>query len=206
MSTVRFAISKDKSTNTTRIARGVMVTTQAPQSPLYTGTTKTAVDNVVAGTATLKQAVDNHNAARAAVKKTRAALAQATAAWDGSYDVLITDGENTCETDEDGAGLGLPVVGAQVRYPLLMPVSIDVTQNLAKGHVRIRVHRAPGLYGVSVQTSTDPTNPALWKELDGDGVVHVIPTPPPGMLWVRAAGRSATAKSDYTAPVSFLVR
>jgi hypothetical protein len=34
----------------------------------------------------------------------------------------------------------------------------------------------------------------------------VIANPTPGNLWVRAASRTATAKSDYTDPVLLVVK
>jgi hypothetical protein len=58
----------------------------------------------------------------------------------------------------------------------------------------------------STQVSTDPTNPALWRELLGDGANHVIANPTPGNLWARAASRTATGQSDYTAPVLLVVK
>jgi len=182
-----------------------MVGNQAVKSSLYQGSTKMAVDNVVAQTASLKTNIDDYNTSRAAFIKARTALGAGIVAWDGAFDVLITTGEHVCATDDDGAALGLPVAG-KTKYTFAMPLSVELTQDMKRSHVRIHVHRAPGMKGSCVETSTDPTNPALWKELDGTGAIHRIPTPPPGPLYVRAATRSATAKSEFTTPTMLIVR
>ena len=206
MSTVQFAVTPEKKTPTTRIARGTIVASQGPQSPLYTGATKAAVDDVVVQSANLKARVDANNTARGAYKKTRTALSTGVVTWDAAFDVLVSTGQKVCTTPEDGAALGLPAVGSKVKHVFAMPLGIDLFQDLKLDVVRIHVHRAPGMKNTCVQISTDPSNPALWKELDGLGAVHRIPTPPPGMLYVRAAARSASTKSAFTAPVSILVK
>lgn len=206
MSTVQFAITPDKKNGTTRLARGTMVGTQGPKSPLYQGATKVAVDDVAAQSLALQGKVDAYNAVRAQLKKAATALGTGIVAWDRTYGVLVTMAESVCITDDDGASLGLPVVGAKAKYSFAMPISVSLKQDLNKGLLRIHVHRAPGMKNCCVETSTDPTNPALWKELDGDGAIHLIPNPPPGTLWVRAATRGKSVKSEFTAPVSIVVK
>ena len=206
MSTVQFAVMPEKKTTTTRLARGTIVGAQGPQSPLYTGTTKAAVDDVVLQSANLKAKIDANNTARGAYKKTRTALSTGVVAWDAAFDVLVSTGQKVCTTPEDGAGLGLPAIGGKVKHVFAMPLSIDLVHDLKLDVLRIQVHRAPGMKNTCVQISTDPTNPALWKELDGLGAVHRIPNPPPGMLYVRAAARNASTKSAFTTPVSILVK
>ena len=66
-----------------------------------------------------------------------------------------------------------------------------MTYNAAKDWIRIHVARAPGMDVVSVQITTDPTNPALWKELDGVGAVHLVPAPR-DRLYHRGPGHSAS--------------
>jgi DNA-binding NtrC family response regulator len=200
MNNVTFAIKPEKLNATTRLARGAMVANQGPQSALYTGATKTAVDDVVQQTAALKTNVDTYTTARAAFVKARTALGTGLLSWDATFDVLVSNGERVCATPADGAGLGLPIVGAKAKYTFAMPISVELTQDIKKNMVRIHVHRAPGMRGSCVEISTDPTNPALWKELDGTGAIHRIPASPPGNLWARAATRSTTAKSEFTTP------
>lgn len=206
MSIVAFAVTAEKKNPTTRLARGAMVGTQGPQSTLYTGTTKAAVDDVGVKTVALKVIIDSYNGARATFTKARTSLATGIVAWDGSFDVLVTMAEKVCTTADEGAGLGLPVVGAKTKYAFAMPISVDVKQDLKKNVVRIHVHRAPGMKASCVEVSTDPSNPALWKELEGLGAIHLIPSPTPGLLAVRAATRGASAKSAFTTPVSIMVK
>jgi hypothetical protein len=206
MSTFQFMVTKDKETHEARVARGVMVTTQAPKSALFADPqVQGAVGDVEKVTGDLKKAIDAHNTARAALKKARTALGTAVVAWDGSFDVLVSTAEKICVTDDDGASLGLPV-GQRTKYAFAMPISVDLTHDLKKDLLRIHVKRAPGMKTVSVQVSTDLTDPAGWKELDGNGARHTIPNPAPGTYWVRAATRTATAKSEYTTPVSVIVK
>jgi hypothetical protein len=205
MSNVIFTVTPEKLTSTTRLTRGGMVGNQAVQSPLYVGATKAAVDDVIKQTALLKTSVDTYNNARAAFVKARTALGTGLIAWDSAFDILVLNGERVCVTVDDGAALGLPV-GGKTKHTFAMPIKVELTQDMKKSIVRIHVHRAPGMKGTCVETSTDPTNPALWKELDGTGAIHRIPAPSPGPLWARAATRTATAKSEFTAPTLLVVR
>jgi hypothetical protein len=204
--TIHFSVGPDKAHAQTRYDRGVKITTHGPQSPLYAqADVKTAVDAVVADTTTLKGAMDAYATAFQSYLKARTALGTAVLAFDLSYGVLVTTAEKRCTSANDGTGLGLAPTGKTIN-PFLMPVAVVLTYSAKLNHIRIHVKRAKGSRSVSVETSTDPTNPALWKELDGDGAVHLIPNPAPGTYWVRAASKKATAKSDYTTPVSIIVR
>lgn len=206
MSSVAFAVTAEKKNPTTRIARGAMVSAQGPQSTLYKGTVKVAVDDVIAQNVALKANVDSYNSARATLAKARTALATGVAAWDGAFDVLVKTGEKVCTTADDGAGLGLPTVGVKTIYPFAMPIAVVLTQNPKTSALRIHVRRAPGMKRTCVEISTDPSNPALWKELDGDGAIHTLPNPTPGTLYARAATRGPTAKSGFTTPVSIVLK
>jgi hypothetical protein len=206
MSNVVFAITPEKKNTTSRLARGAMVATQGPQSTLYTGATKVLVDDVATRTSALKALVDDYSSAKAAFLKARTAMGTGVIAWDASFDLLVATGENVCATADEGAGLGLPAVAGKTKYPFAMPASVDLKQDPKTSAVRIHVRRAPGMKATCVEISTDPTNPMLWKELDGSGAIHVVPNPPPGMLYVRAATRGSAGKSAFTTPVSILIK
>jgi hypothetical protein len=206
ISTIHFVVGPDKADAQSRYDRGVKISTHGPQSTLYTlPDVKAGVDAVTADNATLKSAMDAYSKARQTYLKARTALGTAVLGFDLSYGVLVTTAEKRCTTADDGASLGLEPRGA-TSNPFGMPVAVLMTQNIPLDYVRIHVKRAKGIRAVSVQVSPDPTNPALWKELDGDGAVHLIHNPSPGILWARAASRSAHAISDYTIPVSILVK
>jgi hypothetical protein len=206
ISTIHFVVGPDKAGAQARYDRGVKIATHGPQSPLYTlPDVKAGVDTVVADNVTLKAAMDAYTKARQGYLKARTALGTAVVGFDLSYGVLVTTAEKRCTTANDGAGLGLEPRGS-TSNPFVMPVAVLMTYNGALDQVRIHVKRAKGIRAVSVEVSHDPTNPDSWKELDGDGAIHLIHNPPPGTLWARAASKSARAKSDYTPPVSIVVK
>lgn len=203
---VQFAITPDKKTAATRVTRGTSITNQAKTSALYqVPEVKMGVDSVIQDTATLKVMMDNYTNAQAALLKAKTALGAAIIKWDGSYDLLITAGLRNCTDDNDGAGLALPVQG-RTKNPFAMPIGVDATFNPKLDYLRIYVQRAPGMDTVAVEVSQEPVTPTSWKELDGNGAIHIIPHPAPGTLWVRAATRTSRAKSDFTTPVSVIVK
>jgi hypothetical protein len=96
---IQFSPGPDKETVELRLARGVKVTSVAPNSTLYAQPEiKSAVDNVIADTKALKVLVDNFNTAQANLEKARTALGTGVLTWDGSYDILIAAGEKRCAT------------------------------------------------------------------------------------------------------------
>jgi hypothetical protein len=203
---VHFEVASVKKNAATRVAVGTKVAAQGPSSALYQLTdVKSAVDGVVTETAAVKAAVDDYNKAHGVFLKTRTALALVVGAWDGSYDLLVAAGQKHCVTADDGASLGVPVRGA-TKYAFVLPLGITITRNLKRDILRIHVDHAPGLKSALVEWSVDPVTTTSWKELDGNGVVRELPTPPAGTYWFRAATRRARLTSDFATPVSFVVK
>jgi hypothetical protein len=205
-SAVHFDTSKDMVDTETRLARGVKISTLGPMSALYTGNpaVKGAVDTVVGDTTALKAAQDADNNAQAVASKARTALALAMSTWDGSYRILTSTGTKVCKTPDDGTSLGL-VVRTTTKNPLAPPIAIVLKQDKVKNLLRIHVQRAPGMDTVDVQMSPDPITASSWATLDSNGAVHVVPNPPKGTTWIRAASRTAKGKSDWTTPVSIVI-
>jgi hypothetical protein len=189
-----------------RYNEGVKIAAQSPKSALYTANAdlKTAADGMGTVNTALKAALDNHHTALAAVELARGALGTATTAWDTAFDVYRTLGAKYCLTEEDAASLALAVKTGG-KNPLAPPISVLATYNPKKDWIRVHVDRAPGMDVVSVQMTTDMTNPALWKELDGWGAVHLVSAPAVGTYWFRAASKTAHAVSAFTTPVSVIV-
>jgi hypothetical protein len=125
--------------------------------------------------------------------------------WDNAYDTLVSAARLHSVTHDDGVNLGLELRG-DTHNALAMPVAVLITYNVKKAYVRIHVKRAKGMRAVSVEVTQDLSNPASWKELDGDGAVHLLNNPTPGTWYARAASKTAHAKSDYTTPVSVIVK
>lgn len=204
--TIQFLIGDDKVDEQARVDRGVAVGDQAPKSQLYLthDDLKTAADDVVIKGKSLKTLMDAFTAADAAYKKARTALVTSVFAFDGSYDVFVALAEKYCITADDGTSLGLEV-RSKVKNPLAPPLGITATYDAGRNRVRIHIQRAPGMRTVAVEVSTDPSVTGSWRELDGSGALHFIPNPAKGTLLIRAASRTARAKSDYTTPISIII-
>lgn len=205
--TIPFLVGPDKVSTTTRYDRGVTITNQAPQSPLYLqhADMKAAADAVIKDTATLKTMMDAYTTAEGAYKTARTALGNAIVTWDGSYDVFVTTGEKYALTPNDAHALGGVARGKTV-HQLALPLAVDFTYNPKKNWLRIHVRRAPGMLVTLVELSPDPISATSWVTLDGSGAVHTIPNPAKGTWWARAASVTARAKSDFTTPVSVIVK
>ena len=205
--TIQFVVSPDKLTPDTRISRGVKITTNAPTGTMCTTfpDAQTACSAVVLENVKLKTAIDAFDTAEATFKKARTALGSAVVAWDGAFDVYVSVGERRCTTADDGTGMALEV-RTKTKNPVAMPLAVTPTYNVKLHLIRVHVKRAPGMGTVALEMSTDPNNPASWKELDGNGAVHIIPDPPPGTYWFRAASRTTKVKTDFTTPTSVIVK
>jgi hypothetical protein len=203
---IKVEVGPDMGSTNSRIARGVKVAELAKQSPLYAEPeVKLAVDSVIAGTDELKGDVDDHSAAQAALALARSGLEAGITRWDGSYRVLVAAAEKHCGTADECASLGLRILG-NTKHPLIEPLAIGGAYNLKKEVLCVRVTRAPGLRNVCVQMTLDPNDPTSWVELPGLGAVHEIKNPAPGTYWFRAASRRARDRSDFTTPVSVIVK
>jgi hypothetical protein len=204
--TIQFSIGPDKVNADTRRDRGVKVTTHGPQSSLYAlSDVKAGVDGVAKSTTSLQAAMDNYAKAHQAYVLARFTLGTNIVAFDNAYDCLVSAARLHCVTQDDGASLGLDPRGGTHNL-LEMPVAVLITYNVKKDYLRIHVKRAKGMRAVSTEISQDPSNPASWKELDGDGAVHIVNNPAPGTWYARAASKTARAKSDYTTPASVIVK
>jgi hypothetical protein len=208
VSTILILVGPDKVSHQTRYDRGVRVTAQAPQSPLYQqhSDLKGATDEVIKENVVLGNLIDAYAQADAAFKKARTALDAGTVTWDGIYDVFVNTTEKYGKTPDDAASVGTQA-RPRTHYSLLAPVSLEMKDDAKKDRLVIRVHRAPGMKRTVVEVNnTDPANAAAWKELDSSGALHYVPGPAKGTWWARAASRTAKEKSAFCAPVSIVVR
>jgi hypothetical protein len=205
--TVHFVTGPDTKSKEARVARGTKIATQSATSTLVQANAdfKAAGADVATVTIDLKQLVDDYNKAHGLFKTARDALAGGIVKWDTKYRVYTTVASKYVLTAEDASAAGLDM-RTPTNNPLAMPDKVDVTYRPKKDDLRIHVHRAKGMKTCSVQISTNPADPASWKELDGDGAVRLVPHPQPGTWWVRAASKIARATSDWTTPVSAIVK
>jgi Tfp pilus assembly major pilin PilA len=203
---IKLDVGNDKASPESRVSRGVKVGSLAVQSPLYQEPEiKAGVDALVADTAALQGGMEACAAAISAARKARSELNLLQQRWDRSYDVLLAKGEQRCASEGDGTSLGLDV-RPKTSHAFAMPAAVSAKYDPVRGLLRITVTRAPGRCSLSVQVSQDPTDEAAWVELPGDGAVREIKNPAPGTWWVRARSRRARMESDFTTPVSVVVK
>jgi hypothetical protein len=205
--TKHFVTGPDKKNSNTRIARGGKVVTQSATSPIVQANADFSAAAKDVGTATedVKTKVDAENKAVIALKAARSALRISNVTWDTKYGVYTSVASKYLTNEQEAHDAGLDMRG-QTTNTLAAPVSVEVKRRPKQDDVRIHVHRAPGMRAVSTEISTNPSDPTSWKELDGDGAIHVVPHPAPGTWWVRARSKTAKATSEYTTPVSVIVK
>ena len=160
---------------------------------------------VIKDTALLKTLMDTYTASEGAFNTARSALAKGIAEWDASYDVFVTTGEKYAATPNDAHSVGGVARGRTV-HQLAMPLAVGFVYNPQKNYLRVHVRRAPGMAVSVVQISQDPITPGSWVELDGSGAIQTVHNPAKGTWWARAASKTAKGKSDFTTPVSAIVR
>jgi len=205
--TIPFLVGPDKASEQTRYDRGLKVTSQAPGSPLCAAHADllASAGEVIKENVVLKDAMDSFSTTEAAFLLSKTALVSAVIKWDGAYDVFVTTGERYAATPNDASTLGA-VPRGKTSHLLAMPISVGFVWNPKKDYLRVHVHRAPGMRVVTVQITMSPADPSSWTELDGNGAIHVVPHPAKGTWWARAQSRTAKTKSDFTTPVSAIVK
>jgi hypothetical protein len=205
--TKHFVIGDDKRNSNTRIARGDKVVAQSATSTLVQANAdfEAAAKDVGVATDDLKNKVEAHNKAEIALKAARSALGISNCTWDTKYGVYTSVASKYIVNEQEAHDAGLDMRGLTTNT-LAAPVLVEVKHRVKQDDLRIHVHRAPGMRAVSTEITTNPSDPTSWKELDGDGAVHLVPHPAPGTWWVRARSKTAKATSDYTTPVSVIVK
>jgi hypothetical protein len=206
--TILLLVGPDKVSEQTRYERGVKVGAQSPSSTLYLqhADLKGAADEVGTQTSSLKGDMDAYAKAEAAMKLARHALLSGVVQWDATYDVFVNLAEKYAVTPEDVSALG-GEPRPKVIHPLLPPIAVTMTQDAKRDRLRIHVDRPPGRARTIVQVNTtDPNNPAGWRELDTSGATHYVPSPAKGTWWAKAACRTSKAISGYSVVVSIVVK
>jgi hypothetical protein len=205
--TKHFVTKPDKKNKNTRIARGGKIVAQSATSTIVQGNADflSAAKDVGAATDDLKNKVDAENKAAIAHKAARSALRISGITWDTKYSVYTSVASKYITNEQEAHDAGIDMRG-QTTNPLAAPVLVELKHRPKQDDLRIHVHRAPGMRAVSTEITNNISDPTSWKELDGDGAVHLVPHPAPGTWWVRARSKTAKATSDYTTPVSVIVK
>lgn len=206
---VVFVVGEDKDSIGKRVARGQNVGLMGPKSALYANAeVKAGVDNLVTDTGKLTAAVTAATTAHALAEQADKVVVTLTDTWDKDYGILLALAPKVCKTTEDGTGLGLVVPGPTVHHAVAPPVAVHLRQDFKKDRLVVNVERAPGMRTVDVEYAFDGviTPATVWKMFDTNGARHVLPHPPKGPVWVRAASRSTRGKSECTTPVSIIIK
>jgi hypothetical protein len=190
-----------------RVDAGAVIGANAPTSAILTANTDVqAAANALIAVNTKLDAQDTKvKSLDLELVTERGSLANLTVDWDSAYDVFVAVGRKYCVTAQDATSLGLAAVGAAV-YVLAMPLAVLVKYDVVKELIRIHVKRAPGLRAVRIQISPDPITATSFVDLLGDGATAALAGYAPGTWWVRAASIRARECSDWTTPVSVIVK
>ena len=190
-----------------RIDAGAVIATNAPTSAILTANqdVATAANNLIAVNTKLDAKDTKVKALDLQLGTERGALANLVVDWDAAYDVFVAVSRKFCLTAEDAKGLGLAAMGLTA-YVLAMPLAVLVKYDVVKELIRIHVKRAPGQHDVHIQISPDPITATSWVDLEGRGVTAALAGYAPGTWWVRAASVRARERSDWTTPVSVIVK
>ena len=206
VSRTHFVTGPDHANEQARLDRGTKVAAQTTSSLIQQNPElKDAAGQLNQKTIDLTDLVGNYNKASVAFALARHALADGVTGWDDLYGVFTSVASKFVKSPADAAACGLEMRGT-VHYALQAPLKIDLVHRIKKDELFIHVHRPKGMRVISTEISSDPTNPASFKELDGTGATHTIPHPAPGTYAVRAACKNAHAKSDYCIPALITIK
>jgi hypothetical protein len=143
--------------------------------------------------------------AQKAVETTRDTRETKVITWNTDFELYATLVEKYSKKSEDVSALALSALEKSA-YVLVVPISVDLRYDTKTHLIRVHVHLAAGLDACEIEMSPDPVTPTSWKRLVGHGVLRTVKDPGPGTWWFRAAAERADEQSDFTAPVSILVR
>jgi hypothetical protein len=197
----------DKKSIPTRAGRAQTVGTNGPSSALWQSQPEIqdAGKKLIAAGAsltTLDASVQSLKAQLATARNLRDAK---VVEYDAVFGVYIANVETYANTPQEVTSLGVALFSKST-HPLTAPLGIEATYDSAKGLIGIRVNKAPGLNACVVEVSPEPVGPGTWKRLDGFGGLRKLSGYPVGTHWLRAASARATEVSEFTSPVSVIVK
>ena len=207
MASIRVDMTESKRTIKSRVDRGSIVAGSITNSTLCqeqpevqaacTGLAKAATD--------LETADKAFVAAEAAVEVARAARDSRQAGFDSALAACAAKVEQTATTESEVVGVGL-VVLERASYSLEAPIEVTARWNAAKGRIEIHVTLAPGASGCVVDLSPGGGAPESWRRLPGISARPKVSGLEPGVYLVRAAAVRGSEQSEFTAPVTVIVK
>lgn len=184
-----------------------LVKSKASSCPIWTShpDLQDAGNALVAAGTDLSDADLAFQGAQKAVETTRDTRETKVIAWNANFELYATLVEKYSAKTEDLSALALSAL-TRSAYLLVVPTSVDLRYDTKARLLRVHVHLAEGLDACEIEMSPDPVTPTSWKRLVGHGVLRSVKDPAPGTWWFRAAAERADEQSDFTLPVSILVK
>ena len=187
-----------------RVDCAATMNAQMKQAPFY-NIVKASCDGLVAEGTKLAAADAAVNTALAVLANARDGRESALASFDGAFNVLVSEVERNAQSPSDVTSIALSVLDRQY-YALEAPSGLTVKFDSAKAVIKIHVDLPPGAASCLIEVSTDPSNPASWRRVPGDGGRRSLSGYAPGTYWFRASSLRANDESEPTAAVSVVVR
>jgi hypothetical protein len=197
----------DKDSILSRTGRADVIETNGPKSEIWKGNTvlqDVGQKLIAAGTA-LKTSQTAVSSIETQLEQARGVRATRVVEYDKAYDLFVSSAEAVAKTPEDLASVGL---AARVKgtYLLAAPLGIDAKFDMKAHLIRAHIQRAPGMQNCLLEISTNPEDPNGWRRLPGLGAVRALSGYSPGTYWLRAASARANEQSEFTTPVSVIVK
>lgn len=204
---IRINTGVDKESSHTRTMCAAEMATQAPKSALYKDTpgVKASCDALIDAGTELAAAEEAIRVAVSVLRKARQTCKSKIVAFDNAYNVCVAQVERHATLPEEVTALALTVLERQ-SYTLAPPLAIHAKFLPAKGAIRVRVKLPPGVNACFLKVSTDPTDPASFRQLPGTGKLRTFSGYAPGTYWFCAASVRSNEESAPTQPVSVIVK
>jgi hypothetical protein len=204
---IRVEVGTDKRSLLARTSRAATIGINGPNSAVWQAHSElqTAGNALVAAGVALAESQARLAALEGQIDAARNAVAAQVASYDTAYAVYVAHVETHAGKPDEVPALGLTLL-AKASYALAAPLAVVPTYDVVKGQITINVQRAPGINHCVVEISPDPAGPNTWTRLPGFGGRKKLTGYAPGTYWVRAASARANAFSDFTGPVSVIVR
>jgi hypothetical protein len=204
---LRVDTGADKQTTKTRTDRATKVAAVSPTSLLFQGQPpiKDAGAALILAGNDLGDADSAVTAAEAVVEQKRSEREAKRGAFDAAYDIFTALVVHHAETPEQIQGVGLDVLD-RTSHALVPPLAIRARFDLVKSLLRISVKQAPGMQACVIDVSQNPSDPTSWKRIAGIGASRSLPGYASGTYWLRAASVRASEQSDFTMPISVVIK
>jgi hypothetical protein len=205
---VRIARGADTASLGTLSERASTVGANAPTSPLYTGTTKSLIDEFVASGVAAVAAEAKLSQLEQQVVQARNTRDGAVQTCNNAYTAACTQVEKVAVTPADVASCGFVFLDI-VKEGLVLPSAILTKVDPKTGDILLHVQwagKTKRTHMCIVEISPTPVGPSTYVRLEGFGVKRTVPGYAAGTYAVHAATANAQGRSDWFGPVAVIVK